>query len=100
MSRVFVAARIFPKPGKADAVIEVLQGVIPLVRAEDGCLKYDLHVSMDEPAVLLYYEIWRDDDAFKAHTKAPHLAEMRGKIADLLEKPNEVKLWRAVNTTD
>jgi quinol monooxygenase YgiN len=95
MSKVYVSARLFPKADKIDDVVNEIRKTIPLVRQEKGCLRYDLHRSADGKAELMFYEIWEDQAALKAHSVADHMEAMRERIKDMLEKPGRIMLWEA-----
>ena len=41
-------------PGKAHELRAELLGLVGPTRAEDGCLRYDLHVSREEPDVFAF----------------------------------------------
>jgi quinol monooxygenase YgiN len=97
MSKVYVSARIFAKPGKLDEVEAEIRKIIPTVRQEDGCIAYDLHRSLGDEPELLFYEIWDSQAALDAHGNTAHIASMRAAIKDLVSAPSEIKLWSAVD---
>ncbi len=39
----------------------------------DGCLIYTFASDVLDPTILRVFEIWRDEAAWRAHDKAPHL---------------------------
>ena len=46
------------------------------VRDEPGCLRFDVHRSLEDPLRFLLHEVYRDRDAFELeHRTAPHYAE-------------------------
>jgi autoinducer 2-degrading protein len=52
------------------------------LRDEPGCLRFDVHRSLDAPARFHFYEIYADRDAFElAHRSAPHYAAWRNVVA-------------------
>ncbi len=98
MDKIFVSATVFPKDGSEQAVGDILLGVVPKVRAEDGCIRYDLHRAAGKTPRYLFYEIWRDDEALAAHSRSGHMKAMRETLEGLLEQPTEVATWRALDT--
>lgn len=96
---VTVVAKIRAARGKGDALAALLVEQAAAVRgAEPGCLVYRPHRSTKDPDLFLFYEQYRDDAAFDAHRKAPHLAafrERREKEA-LTEGAVEVEIYRAL----
>ena len=97
MSKVYVLALIFPKPGKLEAVEAEIRKIIPTVRQEEGCIRYDLHRSKKEGAGLMFYEIWQSQEHLDAHSATPHLAQMRRSVEDLVTQPTKVTLWSAAD---
>ncbi|MCB2227229.1 MAG: antibiotic biosynthesis monooxygenase [Desulfarculaceae bacterium] len=96
MSLVYVVAKITGTDETKDKLAEALAGVVPTVRQEEGCLRYDLHRSAKGEPVFLFYEIWQSKEALAAHAKAPHMAAMQGQIKELVAGPSEITLWEAV----
>ena len=71
--------------GKEDVVEEAFRDMIKKVGSEEGTLVYTLHRSSVEPNVFMFYEQYKDDDAFNAHMNTPYMTEMFNKIGDYLE---------------
>ncbi len=50
--------------------------VLPLITAhEPGTLVYATHAVADEPLARVFYEVYTDADAHRAHEAAPHTAQ-------------------------
>ena len=58
--------------GEADAVRAALEAMIPLTRAEPGCIQYRAHASVEDPNTFFLYEEYVDEAGFKAHAESPH----------------------------
>jgi len=73
-----VIAKIRAAKGKGDALAALLVEQAAAVRAaEPGCLLYRPHRSSRDPDVFVFYEVYADEAALDAHSKAPHLAAFR-----------------------
>jgi quinol monooxygenase YgiN len=92
---IHVIATIELAAGKREAFLAEFRKVVPLVRAEKGCLAYGPAVDLacDLPAqaaprahVVTVIEQWEDLAALKAHLAAPHMIEYRGRVKDLVAK--------------
>ena len=90
---IHVIATIEVKPGKRDAFLAEFHRIVPLVRAEAGCIEYGPSVdvasglSMQGPPrenIAVIIEKWESLAALKAHTQAPHMAEYRVAVKDLV----------------
>ena len=91
---IHVIATIELVPGGRAAFLEEFRKLVPLVRAEDGCLAYgpNLDLSTDIAAqlplrddVVTVMEQWRDLPALKAHLTAPHMQAYRPRVKDLVQ---------------
>lgn len=75
-------------PGRRDELRAELLALVDPTRAEDGCLRYDLHESTDDPDVFAFYEVWRDRAAHAAHDGTAHVARIRSVLPDLAVEGN------------
>lgn len=57
-------------------------GLADKVRAEDGNLRYEYFLPIDDPETVLLIDAWKDEEALDAHHKSPMMKE----IAALREK--------------
>ncbi|WP_462326033.1 putative quinol monooxygenase [Desulfoplanes sp.] len=96
MSIIYVTAVITPRPGMAESVRAELAGVVPLVRTEPGCIRYDLHESGGDNPTFLFYEIWESGDALAVHSKTAHLKAMEATIAHMID-PADVNTWNGLD---
>lgn len=96
---VTVVAKLRAAKGRGDALAALLEEQAEAVRkAEPGCLVYRPHRSTTDPELFLFYEQYRDEAAFEAHRKAPHLARYRERREreGLLQGAVEVEIYRAL----
>lgn len=89
---ITLIAKLKAKAGSEKATEEELKAMIPKVRQEQGTLTYILHRSAQDPTVFVFYEVYRDQAAFDAHGKTPHMAELFGKLRGLLEGPPALEM--------
>ncbi|MEU0178137.1 putative quinol monooxygenase [Streptomyces massasporeus] len=60
-------------PGRGKEQIAAFEEIAPLVRAEEGCLQYDLHQVLDAPDRFVLLERWASEEALAAHDASPHM---------------------------
>ena len=67
------------KAGQRDAFLQaVLQSGLPeRIRQEDGCLRYDYFLSVQNADEILLVEQWQTDEKQQAHLRAPHMDRLR-----------------------
>ncbi|MCK0143618.1 putative quinol monooxygenase [Aliiroseovarius sp. F20344] len=68
-----ILAQITAAEGKVDLVRNELEKLVPITRAEAGCLQYDLHVDNENPGFFVFYENWESRELWQTHMNAPHL---------------------------
>ncbi|MEM7528233.1 MAG: putative quinol monooxygenase [Pseudomonadota bacterium] len=69
-----ILAQITAQPGKEGLVRSELEKLVPITRAEAGCLQYDLHLDTENPGFFVFYENWETRALWQTHMNAPHLA--------------------------
>ena len=70
---VGLVVRFTLKSGHEDAFDELVAATLPGIRdAEPGTLIYACHQIRDTPHERMFYELYRDADAFAAHADQPH----------------------------
>jgi len=72
-----------------------LRALVSPTRKEDGCLRYDLHRSVDTPGVLLLHEVWATRDAHTEHTHSAHFLRWNAR-KDALLASREANFWKQV----
>lgn len=75
MSKLTIVANIQSHPDKIDLVKAELLKLIPITRAEKGCINYDLHHDNDNPVHFLFYENWESRELWQAHMNNTHLQD-------------------------
>ena len=66
-----------------DGIIESARGS---VNDEPGCLRFDVIQDASDGNKIWLYEVFRDEDAYQAHTQAPHFIKFREISADWREQ--------------
>jgi quinol monooxygenase YgiN len=95
--KLTVVARIRALPGNEEKVRAALLALIPPTRQERGCINYDLHQSVDDPALFMFYENWENRHALDLHMKTPHLQSFRENYYELLAEPVELVFWEQID---
>jgi quinol monooxygenase YgiN len=90
---IHVIATVELADGKRDAFLVEFHKLVPLVRAEKGCIDYGptIDVTTGIPAqvplrdqVVTVVERWDSLDALRAHLQAPHMTDYRARVKDLV----------------
>lgn len=96
--KVTVVAKFTAKPGLEDTVRQEVLNLVGPTREEAGCINYDLHQSLDDPAKLILYENWVSKDDLDKHLTMPYLEAFKAKADELLAEPLDITLWEMIST--
>jgi quinol monooxygenase YgiN len=77
---VRVVALITTHPGRGAEQRAAFETLAPVVRAEDGCLQYELHAVLGDPDRFVVIERWASSDALSAHAASEHM-RASGRVA-------------------
>ena len=91
-----VVATLHAKPGQETLLRQELLALIGTTRLEPGCLIYDLHQAVDDPARFLFHENWTSKKHLDDHLARPHLQAFLAKASDLLASRPEITLWERI----
>ncbi len=64
---------ITTQPGRGAEQIAAFAAPAPVVRAEPGCLRYDLHSVKGDPDRFVLFEEWASAEALKEHEASEHM---------------------------
>lgn len=101
---IYVVATIELAEGTRDPFLATQRELLPLVRAEAGCVAYvpSVDVPLADPArspprtnCIVMHEQWESLPALKAHLTAPHMAEFRTKVQAMV-KNVKVEVFESV----
>ena len=81
---IIVNLRYTGKNGSAIAFAEEMtkSGTVDAIRNEDGNLRYEYYISLDDPETVLLIDEWTDQEAIDCH----HASPMMQKIIELRNK--------------
>jgi quinol monooxygenase YgiN len=94
--KVTVHAKIKAKPGLEEKVKGELMALVGPTRSEAGCINYDLHQSLSDKTLFMFYENWTSKEDLDKHLKTPHLEAFLAKADGLLAEPIDISLWEMV----
>jgi caffeoyl-CoA O-methyltransferase len=91
---VHVLARHFAKPGSVEQVRNILTSLIPLSRAEPGCLKYELFENTSDPTDFTFMETFASEAALALHAAAPYIVNVQSQLSGLISQSSDVRVYR------
>lgn len=66
-SQLTVIAITTAKPGKEGVLGAAQEKLAAATLSEDGCLRYELHQSLDDGRVRIFVETWESEAKWRAH---------------------------------
>jgi len=91
---IYVIAIIEATDGRRDDLLAEMNQVVPLVRAEEGCLEYQPSIDAVTPIEVqrpfggdsvVIVERWTGVPTLQKHLQAPHMIEYRKRIVGLVK---------------
>ena len=71
--------RYLAKPGCRESFLRQLttEGIIDAIRREDGCLRYDYFLSVQNADEILLVEQWESEEKQQVHLRTAHMDRLR-----------------------
>lgn len=86
MSNVIaVVATARARAGRSADLEAAVHALVAPTRAEQGCLTYELHRSLTDPDVWVFYEVWASQETFDLHLASGPLTAFLAQVPDLVE---------------
>jgi quinol monooxygenase YgiN len=96
-AEITVVARFRARGGMEKELRELLLSLIEPSRSDEGCIDYDLHQSIEEPTIFVFYENWSSREHLNRHSATPHVQAFRSKATDLLAEPPQLTLLEMIS---
>jgi quinol monooxygenase YgiN len=95
---VVAVTRIHGIAGRRRDLRELMRATEERVAAEPGCREYRFTATLDDPDEYLHVQEWASDEAFAAHQRSPAFQDYQRALFDLLARPSEMRVHRALKT--
>lgn len=86
MAKLTITGNVLVKDSHIDFVKEELLKLIPITRAEEGCIQYDLHQDNENPNYFMFYENWENRELWQTHMANDHLKAYVAATDGMVEK--------------
>lgn len=85
MAQLTVVAKIQAKLGSEAVLHQELLHLIQPTLLEEGCLNYDLHRSIEDSTLFLFYENWESQALWEKHMASEHISGFQKNTEGLIE---------------
>lgn len=99
-NQINVVVCITTQVGKANEQIQAFAKLAPLVRAEQGCLQYELTQSINDENQFVLIEKWASMADLQAHGITPHMIAANAKNPEFRASPAQVFITKSVSSVD
>ena len=96
MPPMIVIVRAKAKKGSEVLLEKAVKAVMPLTHKEEGCLKYTLNRSLEDPTQFAMVEKWVSKEALDKHLASPYIQDLFKKLPDLLAAPIELQAFQSI----
>jgi quinol monooxygenase YgiN len=69
-------------PGKETALRTAQETLVAETVKEPGCIRYELHQSLEDSNILIFVETWANEAAWRAHLESPAMKQFEASGAD------------------
>ncbi len=90
---LLIAARCRIHPEHCEDFALQVERIIPLVRAEPGCRRYELHANVFEEGLFVFNEEWETQAHLDVHIATSHMREHFALCADWMAAPTELTVY-------
>ena len=81
-----LVVKMTTRAGEEERAAEIIPQLVAATREEPGNLHYIPHRDPEDPRVFLFYEQYRDREAFEAHGASAHFQDLAlGQLFPLME---------------
>lgn len=98
--RLYVTVRFTAKPGKVEALLDLLAILVSKTKSEAGCLEYGYYRLFNDPTIFTSFEIWKDLESEAAHWETQHQRKALTRLPELIEGEAEVTKYEKVAWPD
>ena len=91
-----VIAQVKAQSGKENLVRQELLSLVAPSRKDAGCLNYDLHQALDNPALFMFHENWTSKAHLDQHLQQPELQAVLARVGKLTAEPPQITLWEKI----
>lgn len=95
-NKVYVVAKILAKAGHEKQLGPALLGLVDIARTEPGFIQYDLHVSADNAAEFVFYEIWESEALLEKHNNTDEMKAFGAKAGGWI-KAVDIKKFQKIS---
>jgi quinol monooxygenase YgiN len=95
---VTIITRLVANPGRRADLMAEFAELHDRVAEEEGTLVFAMHEARDEPDVVVFYEVYADEEALRVHRASPVVEAIVPRLGALVAVPPQVTYATPVRT--
>jgi quinol monooxygenase YgiN len=92
---IILSGTFSAKAGAESTLIALASVLLPLSRAEAGCMRYDFLQDPIDPSRFVFFELWKSRNDLNAHFQKPYFKSFAEKFPSLIEGEAEILTYEA-----
>jgi len=85
-------------PKRQSDFIREIGKIIPLVRTEAGCHRYDCFSDVSIPGIFHFIEVWESENHLRDHIAQPHMQEYFAQSAPWQSSPTQLTRYEILSS--
>ncbi|NYE63178.1 quinol monooxygenase YgiN [Duganella sp. 1224] len=77
MEKITIVAQARAKPGMEERMVAAQIALVEATRGSAGCLRYELHRSLQDPSQVMFVEEWASYEAWHAHMRSERIRQFQ-----------------------
>ncbi|MEC0093707.1 putative quinol monooxygenase [Paenibacillus macquariensis] len=90
---IIIHANLQVKPDQEQAFLEEMKSLLPLTRAEEGNISYELMKNTEKEHHYTMVELWKDVEATTSHNTSAHFTAFVQKAPVFMAAPMDLKVF-------
>lgn len=94
---LYLTAKLKVKSEKIEELKQAALAIVADSRAEDGCVSYNVHQSVEDETVFIWRECWRSKAALDEHFQKNYVADFFGKVDEFASEQPQITLTKMIS---
>ncbi|MEK7725236.1 MAG: putative quinol monooxygenase [Acidobacteriota bacterium] len=94
---LYLTARLKVKSDKVEELKQAALAIVEDSRAEEGCLSYNFHQSLEDETVFIWRECWTGKVALDEHFEKDYVKNFFGIVNEIAAEPPQITLTKLIS---
>ena len=94
--KIVLIARLKVKEDKVEEAKSAALAIVADSRAEEGCINYDIHQSVEDETLFFWHETWVNKAALDEHFETPFFKKFFDVVGEVAAEPPQINLTRKI----